>query len=1247
MSRWLKLLLLVLVVAGVGLVSLPWWLGAALRPALRARGVAFERYERTDYAHFRLHGVHYAGTGFNFSARQVQSLTPAAWLWRRLRGAEPMLLVEGWKISRGPRVETVGQTLRRDESPKSGRKAPPTPNQAGGASAPMTGPIIQGLPDLQAALRRLQPRLAYWLPQARLTAGELSGFGRQVTIASAVWQKSTVTIEGLRLANRVFSLGLAPATDGTLVLSAHTAANDARLRLVWSGAEIKGEAVLWEQTLQLAARFPAQGWLPDEANAVAENWLLPAARVRLGAPYAVVRGDARLTWRERRFELSADAKASPAADTKTKVPPLEAGATAHGDLRELTLTSFHVEAPFATAKLSAPITFSLDRPLAGESASLTVQADLAQMPWFEARGKVAGSVTVAGSDAAARQTFELGFSDVLLGDFSIKAAQARGTLAWPRLELAGLKVQLDDDSVIEARGTMDWQTRELTGASLVAKISPAPFARWLPPGTTWTTADLSVAAEGPLSAPRHTGSLKLTEARHPPLHPLALDVSWQGEGAKAEITARVAAQTSTVELAGALDRHGVRLTGFQFSPGGRPGWRLAAPARVTWSPVWEIEPFNATGPASQLTLKGQGGPDGFFEIAAANLPSAWLQDWITVTGPGWELRSLQATGRVTDRALVFDASVAAQIEMSPRPAEVRLAVHGDARGIELKEFKVVEMERVLTQATGRLPVVLLMEPAPRVVFDEAAPLELTASTEPDSPLWATLAAYTGLQLTAPAAKINLQGTLRQPVGELQVNVTRLSATPGRLGFPLPDFDDLVLAMQFGREKVTVNDFSAKLDGQAVRAGGQMPMDDAGWRQLLRSPAAFDWRTAGARVEIPDADLAPLARRFPKLVAAQGRLRGHVELVPGGKFSGELHLTDAASRPITALGSFQDINADLTLADRVITLQKLTARLGGEPVTLDGTVTLVPGGSPRLALTLKGTNLPLVRNTGLLLRSDVDLRATTDAAGLTRLSGALTVRDCLVLANLNLRTLLPGGRRGVTRQPPYFAVPVEPFRQWPLAVDIRAPGVVRVRTTVYNGTASAFFKLGGTLGEPRAVGQLTVDQGQVLFPFATFRVQQGAVRLREADPFHAIVSLNATSQRRDYQMRLEMTGELPAPNVTITSTPALEAAEVLLMVMTGQPPAGDATGARSSSQRFALLGAYLSRGLFQDLGFSGEDRLEISAGEHISRSGRETYGFEYRLGEKWSLQGEYDEFDAYNAGLKWRVYTQEGAPLEKK
>ncbi len=1218
MARWLKVILFALGVVGLALATLPWWLGAALRPILHTRGVTFEKYERIGYAHFRLRQVDYQSPGIRVTAQSVETVTPLVWVGQRLRGAEPALKVEGWQVIRSSGAKT--------------------------AAVNAAQPTVSGLPDLQAAVRRVTPRIAYWLPRAQLSDGELIGFGPVISITSVAWRDAALTVEGLRVSNHVLAFVIAPAADGAITLAAHTAGDEAKLQLTWTGSELKGDATLWTQPLQLAARFPAQGWLPTEASLVAANWQLPAARVKLGAPYAQVHGDARLLWRDGAFDLSFNAKAEPAADTKTKAPPFEASGTAHGTRRELTLTALAVNAPFATAKLTAPVTFSLDRPLAAESAELNVAADLAKLPWLaEARGLVQGTVRVNGGTAAARQIFQLNFSDVVLPGFALQKAQAAGVLRWPLLELTSLDVQLDETSRVQAHGSVDWQTRELSGGALQAKLTPGWFTRWLPAGTTWGSATVTATMAGPLAAPRHQGSLKLTDAQRPPLHPLLVDVSWQGTGTKTEIlSARIAASHSALVFSGTLDPQGLQLDNLSFTASDQPVWQLAAPARLTWAPVWQIDQLQLSGASSSLTLKGQGGPEGFIDFNAAHFESAWLQDWVTLTGPAWQLQTWQTTGRVADRVLVFDTTLTAQIAMSPKPAQVKLVARGDADGLQLKELTVVETDRVLTQASGRLPLTWRMEPTPQLRFDEAAPLELTASTEPDSPLWASLSAASGLQLTRPTAKINLQGSLREPTGDLQLRVAKLRVATTSQKFSLPDFEDLTLDLQLAREQVTLSAFSARLDGQAVQASGRVPMNDVRWQELWRAPAAFEWREIEAKLEIPDADLAPLARHAPNFFAARGRLRAHVEL-NRGKFSGELHLADAATRPLPPFGTLQEINADLALDERTLTIRSLTAKLGSEPVALDGSITFVPDAPPRLSLGLKGANLPLVRNTGLLVRSDLDLHAKTDSAGLTRLTGRITLRDSLVLANFN--TLLPNGPRGVTRQPPYFAVEAEPFRHWPLDVEVRGPGAIRLRTTVFNGTATARFRLGGTLGEPRAVGDLTVDQGQVLFPFATFRVQQGIVRLSEADPFHARINLVAASQRRDYQLRLEVTGQLPEPNLTLSSSPALEAEEVLLLVMTGQPPTGEASS--SGAQRFALLGAYLGRGIFQDLGVGGENRLEISAGQQVSAQGRETYEIEYKLRERWSLVGEYDEYDSYNAGVKWRVYTQESVPVENE
>jgi translocation and assembly module TamB len=194
-------------------------------------------------------------------------------------------------------------------------------------------------------------------------------------------------------------------------------------------------------------------------------------------------------------------------------------------------------------------------------------------------------------------------------------------------------------------------------------------------------------------------------------------------------------------------------------------------------------------------------------------------------------------------------------------------------------------------------------------------------------------------------------------------------------------------------------------------------------------------------------------------------------------------------------------------------------------------------------------------------------------------------------------------------------------------------------------ASARFRLSGTLGEPRAVGELTVDEGRVLFPFATFEVRLGSVRLSEADPYHAQLNVNAQSRYHDYLLHLDATGPLDAPQIVMSSNPPLDATQLLLMVTSGQSPETDVAAA-SGTQRLARLGTYFGQSVLFGSG-TDENRIELSSGSHVSRQGKETYEFTYRLNEKWALVGDYDEYDEYNAGVKWRAYVQEGDKSEKK
>src|SRR5207249_772592 len=157
----------------------------------------------------------------------------------------------------------------------------------------------------------------------------------------------------------------------------------------------------------------------------------------------------------------------------------------------------------------------------------------------------------------------------------------------------------------------------------------------------------------------------------------------------------------------------------------------------------------------------------------------------------------------------------------------------------------------------------------------------------------------------------------------------------------------------------------------------------------------------------------------------------------------------------------------------------------------------------------------------------------------------------------------------SRRPPYFSIETAPVNAWTLAVDVDGDRFLRLRTPVFAGVASARFRLGGTLAEPRAIGEMAIDEGSVRMPFASFTVTQGSVRLTEADPYEPAIYLRANGRRYGYDLTMEISGNASQPNVVFTSSPAIDSEQVLLMVMTGSAPSNEIT--RTATQRVANIG----------------------------------------------------------------------------
>src|SRR5687767_7271174 len=153
------LLLFLAVVAGlvVLVVSVPLWLGVAVKLAGPSRGVTIGSYERIGYSRFAFHNVEYRRPGLRVTASRAEADTPLVWWWHRSRGRPEIITAGKWRVD-----------VARRETPTA-----PAPDR--------------GWVKLRALLQRLAVQLDRWLPRAAVGSGVVSWPGGEISVASAKW----------------------------------------------------------------------------------------------------------------------------------------------------------------------------------------------------------------------------------------------------------------------------------------------------------------------------------------------------------------------------------------------------------------------------------------------------------------------------------------------------------------------------------------------------------------------------------------------------------------------------------------------------------------------------------------------------------------------------------------------------------------------------------------------------------------------------------------------------------------------------------------------------------------------------------------------------------------------------------------------------------------------------------------------------------------------------------------------------
>src|SRR5690606_14970596 len=103
----------------------------------------------------------------------------------------------------------------------------------------------------------------------------------------------------------------------------------------------------------------------------------------------------------------------------------------------------------------------------------------------------------------------------------------------------------------------------------------------------------------------------------------------------------------------------------------------------------------------------------------------------------------------------------------------------------------------------------------------------------------------------------------------------------------------------------------------------------------------------------------------------------------GALRGRVDVKDVSTRPLGPVGALRNIQVGIELRGPLVVIESVSAEMGGETLTLAGEIALPDldtidqleggiAGQLRYALNLRGNNLPFVRQTGLLVRGDVDV-----------------------------------------------------------------------------------------------------------------------------------------------------------------------------------------------------------------------------------------------------------------------------------
>jgi translocation and assembly module TamB len=162
-----------------------------------------------------------------------------------------------------------------------------------------------------------------------------------------------------------------------------------------------------------------------------------------------------------------------------------------------------------------------------------------------------------------------------------------------------------------------------------------------------------------------------------------------------------------------------------------------------------------------------------------------------------------------------------------------------------------------------------------------------------------------------------------------------------------------------------------------------------------------------------------------------------------------------------------------------------------------------------------------------------------------------------------------------------------------------------------------------------------------------KLETGFVTFDPIDPDRPKLDMVGTTEMLGYDITAVVDGPYNEPVITLSSVPPLPDDELVMLLLTGQPPKKSGlqdAGRRQQMNVAMFIGRDMISRLFGDESDEASefimDRFDVEIGRGVTQQGDETIHAQFRMaddllrkGDGLYLTGEKDYFDNYNAGVR--------------